>query len=152
MAHDAPTPDLLTRLHEDMKTAMKAGDREKLTTIRMLLSEARTADLQKPPTTPEKMIEAHYKRLRKSREEYQRLDKPDEVAALDREIAIAEQYVPKQASPGETNALVDAFLAENPDFTSGDVGRATGLFMKQHGGSVDPKAANARIREVLGGR
>lgn len=152
MPHDAPHPDLITRLQADMKSAMKAGEKERLGTIRMLLSEARSADLQKPPSTPEKMVEAHYKRLKKGREEYERLGKADEVAGLDREIALTENYVPRQASSGEANALVDQFLADHADFGPSDVGRATGLFMKANAGTVDPGAANARIRAVLSGR
>ena len=144
--------DLISRLQADMKTALKAGEKEKLGVIRMLLAEAKNADLQKPPSTPQKMVEAHYKRLKKSREEYEKLGKPDEVAQLDREITVVEAYVPRQASAGDTANLVDAFLAEHPEFTGGDVGRATGQFMKANGGNVDPAAANARIRQVLSSR
>ena len=140
---------LIDRLTADMKAAMKAGDKPRLGTIRMLLSEARTADLQKPPSTPEKMVAAHHKRLVKAREEYEKLGKSEEVAGLDAEIAVADEYVPKPAGGGETASLVDAFLAEHAEFGKGDVGRATGMFMKQHGGAVDAAAANARMREVL---
>ena len=143
---------LIDRLTADMKAAMKGGDKPRLSTIRMLLSEARTADLQKPPSTPEKMVAAHYKRLVKAREEYEKLGKSEEVTGLDTEIAVAEEYVPQQAAGGETAALVDAFLAEHAEFAKSDVGRATGMFMKKNGGSVDAAAANARIREVLSGR
>lgn len=144
-----PEPDLITRLQNDMKAALKAGEKERLAAVRMMLAEARNADLQKPPTTPAKMVEAHYKRLKKGREEYGRLNKPAEVAQLGRELAIVEEYVPKAASSEETNQLVDAFLAEHPDLTAGDAGRATGMFMKQHAGAVDPGAASTRIREML---
>ena len=145
-------PDLITRLQTDMKAAMKSGEKERLTVIRMLLSEAKNADLQKPPSTPQKMVEAHYKRLRKGREEYERLGKTAEVEQLDRELAIMEAYVPKAASPGETGRLVEAFLAEHPELTAADAGRATGMFMKQHAAQADPAAASAQIRERLAGR
>lgn len=144
--------DLTTRLQTDMRAAMKAGQKDRLSTIRMLLSEAKNADLQKPPSTPQKMVEAHGKRLRKAREEYERLGKPDEVAKLTAELAVVDEYLPKQASGEETARLVDAFLAEHPELKSADVGRATGMFMKQHAGSVDPAAASARIRGRLGSR
>ena len=146
---------LIDRLTADMKTAMKSGDKPRLGTIRMLLSEARAADLQRPPSTPEKMVALHHKKLVKAREEYEKLAKPDEVAGLDAEIAVAEAYLPRQVPAAETLSLVDAFLAEHADFGKGDVGRATGMFMKQHGasgGAVDAGAANSRIREVLSAR
>ena len=144
-----PEDELIRRLQSDLKAALKAGEKERLSAVRMLLSEANTADLQRPPSTPQKMIEAHYKRLKKGREEYERLGKTAEVAQFDRELAIIEDYVPKAASPEETARLVDAFLAEHPELTAADAGRATGMFMKQHAGAADAAAASARIREGL---
>ena len=143
---------LTDRLTTDMKAAMKSGDKPRLSVIRMLLAEARNADLQKPPTTPEKMVAAHHKRLVKAREEYAKLGKAEEVSNLDTEIAVVEEYVPKAAGGEETAGLVDAFLAEHAEFGVGDVGRATGMFMKQHAGAADAASANARIREVLSSR
>lgn len=147
-----PDSDLITRLQSDMKTALKAGERSRLDAIRMMLSEAKNADLQKPPSTPQKMVEAHAKRLRKSREEYEKLGKPEEVAKLDAELAVVSAYLPKQASPEETARLVEAFLADHPDLTAADAGRATGLFMKQHAGHADPATASAKLREGLARR
>ena len=147
-----PDNDLISRLQNDMMLAMKAGDRPRLDAIRMMLSEAKNADLQKPPSTPEKMVEAHAKRLRKGREEYERLGKPEEVAKLEQELAVVSEYLPKQASAEETAKLVDSFLAEHPELTAADAGRATGLFMKQHAGRVEPGMASARIREGLAQR
>lgn len=144
--------DLITRLQNDMKLAMKAGDKDRLSAIRMMLAEAKNADLQRPPSTPQKMVEAHQKRLRKSREEYERLGKADEVAKLDAELKVVEGYLPKQASAEQTAALVEAFLAAHPELTAADAGRATGMFMKEHAGRADPAAASAHIREALRGR
>ena len=147
-----PDPDLITQLQNDMRVALKAGQRSRLDAIRMMLSEAKNADLQKPPSTPEKMVEAHAKRLKKSREEYEKLGKPEEVAKLDAELAVVAEYLPKQASPEETAKLVQAFLAEHPELTAADAGRATGMFMKQHAGQANPAVASAKLREGLAGR
>ena len=78
--------DLISRLQSDMQAAMKAGQKDRVSTLRMLLSEAKNADLQKPPSTPAKMVEGHARRLRKAREEYEKLGKADEVAKLSAEI------------------------------------------------------------------
>ena len=145
--------DLIARLQSDMQAAMKAGRKARVSTLRMLLSEAKNADLQKPPSTPAKMVEAHARRLRKAREEYERLGKADEVAKLSAEIATAEEYLPKQASADETARLVDAFLAAHPELKAADAGRAMGMFMKEHGGAgVDPAAASGLLREKLQSR
>ena len=143
--------DLLTRLQEDMKSAMKAGEKERLSVIRMLLSDVRNIDLAPKPTTAEDAVAAYAKKLRKAQEEFQKLGKTAEVAKLKSEIEIAESYLPKKASPDETARLVEAFLAKN-SFTEKQVGQAMGAFMKAHGPQVDAATANQLLRQKLAGR
>ncbi len=140
--------DLPTRLHEDMKAAMKAGDKDRLSVIRMLLSDVRNIDLDPRKPTAEQAVEAYAKRLRKSHEEFQKLGKAAEVAKLQAEIAVAEEYLPKKASREETERLVDAFLAANT-FTAQQLGQAMGAFMKQHGGTVDAGRVNQILKAKL---
>ena len=140
--------DLATRLHEDMKAAMKAGDKDRLSVIRMMLSDVRNIDLDPKKPTAEQAVEAYAKRLRKSQEEFQKLGKADEVAKLQAEIAVAEEYLPKKASREETERLVDAFLASN-SFTAKQMGQAMGAFMKQHGGNVDAGTVNQILKAKL---
>ena len=58
---------------------------------------------------------------------------------------------PKKASAGDTEKLVDDFLAKN-SFTEKDFGRAMGAFMKAHGGQVDPGQANQLLKSKLAGK
>src|SRR3569623_885056 len=127
--------DLQTRLQDDMKSALKAGEKDRLGVIRMLLSDVKNRYLMPNKPSAEQVVEAYAKKLRKSVEEYQKLGKAEEVDKLKQEIAIAAAYLPKKASAEETEKLVDAFLAANP-FTEIQVGQATGAFMKAHGGQV----------------
>jgi uncharacterized protein len=140
--------DLLTRLTEDMKTALKSGQKDRLQVIRMMLSDVKNIDLDPRKPTAEQAVEAYAKKLRKSREEYQKLGKTGEVAKLDAEIAVADEYLPKKASQEDTEKLVDAFLAANT-FTPKDMGKAMGAFMKQHGGNVDAGTANQLLKAKL---
>ena len=141
--------DLLSKLQEDMKLAMKAGQKDRLSVIRMLLSDVKNIDLMPNKPTAEQVVEAYGKKLRKSVEEYQKLGRGEEVAQLQKELAVVEHYLPKKASPEETQKLVDAFLA-NGSFNPKQVGQAMGTFMKQYGSTVDPALANAAIRKKLG--
>ncbi len=140
--------DLATRLHEDMKAAMKAGQKDRLSVIRMMLSDVRNIDLDPKKPTAEQAVEAYAKRLRKSQEEFQKLGKADEVAKLQAEIAVAEEYLPKKASREDTERLVDAFLASN-SFTAKQMGQAMGAFMKQSGGNVDAGTVNQILKAKL---
>src|SRR5438094_87467 len=115
--------ELLPRLQEDMKAAMKSGDKNRLMVIRMLLSDVKNIDLAPKPITAEETIAAYAKKLRKSQEEYQRLGKPEEVEKLKYEIGVVEEYLPKKASREETEKLVDQFLASH-SFTAKQFGQA----------------------------
>ena len=143
--------DLQTRLTEDMKAALKAGQKDRLAVIRMLLSDVKNIDLMPHKPTAEQAVEAYSKKLKKGVEEYERLGKPDEAGRLRSEIAIVEEYLPKKASAADTEKLVDEFLAAN-NFTEKDFGRAMGAFMKAHGGSVDAGQANQLLKKKLAGK
>src|SRR6204780_2335794 len=105
--------ELLERLQEDMKVAMKSGQKDRLSVIRMLLSDVKNIDLAAKPTTAEEAVAAYGKKLRKSLEEYERIGKAEEVAKLRFEIGVVEEYLPKRASTEDTERLVAQFLAQN---------------------------------------
>ena len=143
--------DLLTRLTEDMKMAMRSGDKGRLGVIHMLLNDVKNIDLAPKPTTAEQAVEAYAKKLRKSMEEYQKLNKPAEVAKLEEELKVVQEYVPQKASAGETEKLLDEFLNRNP-FTEKEFGRAMGAFMKEHPGKFDPAIVSAELKKKLAGK
>ena len=76
---------LLARLQEDMKTAMKTGQKERLSVLRMLISDVKNIDLAPKKISEEETVAAYGKKLRKSMEEYEKLNKADEVAQLKKE-------------------------------------------------------------------
>src|ERR1700692_508759 len=119
--------DLLTKLTEDMKTALKAGQKERLGVIRMLLSDVKNIDLAPKPTTAEEAVASYGKKLRKSMEEYEKLGKPEEVAKLKFELSVVDEYLPKKASTGDTEKLVAEFL-NGKQFTEKQFGQAMGAF------------------------
>src|SRR6266487_2752656 len=71
------TMDLLNRLTQDMKAAMKSGQKDRLGVIRMMLSDVKNIDLMPNKPTAEQVVEAYAKKLRKGAEEYEKLGKPD---------------------------------------------------------------------------
>jgi uncharacterized protein len=143
--------DLQTRLQEDMKAALKAGQKDRLSVIRMMLSDVKNIDLAPKPTTAEEAVASYGKKLRKSVEEFEKLGKPEEVKKLRYEISVVEEYLPKKASTEQTETLVKEFLAKNT-FTEKQFGQAMGAFMKAHGSKVDPGVANQLLRKGLAGK
>ena len=142
---------VLAKLQEDMKAAMKSGQKERLQVIRMLISDVKNIDLAPKKLTEEETIAAYAKKLRKGAEEYEKLGKAAEVAQFKAELAIVEEYLPKKASAEDTDKLVEAFLAQNA-FTEKQMGQAMGQFVKAHGATVDPALANASIKKRLTGK
>jgi uncharacterized protein len=143
--------ELQQRLEQDMRSAMKAGQRDRLGVIRMLLNEVKNADLAAKPTTPGDAVEAYAKRLRKSREEYEKLGKTPEVQKLNEELAVVEEFLPKKASAEETERRVDEFLSDK-SFGEKQFGQAMGQFMKQHGQDMDAAAVSQILRRKLAGK
>jgi uncharacterized protein len=143
--------DLQTRLQEDMKAALKGGDKPRLGVIRMLLSDVKNIDLAPKKTTAEEAVAAYAKKLRKSMEEYEKYGKHDEVTKLKYEIGVTEEYLPKKAGAGETEAVLDKFLVEHP-FTEKQFGQAMGTFLKAHGGQMDPAVVSALLKKKLAGK
>lgn len=117
----------------------------------MLLSDVKVIDMNPAKPTEQQVVEAYAKKLRKSMEEYQKLGKTAEVTALQAEILIVDEYLPKKLSAEETTKLVEAFLSENA-FTEKDAGKATGMFMKKHGSEVDAGLASGMVRQKLAGK
>ncbi len=143
--------ELPERLTQDMKAAMKSGLKERLSVIRMLLSDVRNVDLMPNKPTPEQAVAASAKKLRKSAEEYEKYGKTAEVQQIRSEIAIVEEYLPKKASPEDTARLVEEFLAKNT-FTEKQLGQAMGAFMKQHGANVEAGQVNQLMKQKLAGK
>jgi len=143
--------NLRERLQEDMKSAMKSGQKDRLGVIRMLLNDVKNVDLAPKPTTAEEAVAAYGKKLKKSVEEYERLGKTAEVQKLKFEISVVDEYLPQKASSGDTERLVNEFLARNA-FTEKQFGQAMGAFMRENGGSVDPALANQLLRKALTGK
>ena len=139
------------RLTEDMKAAMKSGQKDRLGVIRMMLSDVKNIDLMPNKPTAEQVVDAYARKLRKGVEEYERLGKPDEAGLLRQEIEIVEEYLPQKASAGDAEKLVDELLAKN-SFTEKQFGQAMGAFMKAHGGAVDAGQVNQLLKKKLAGK
>ncbi len=143
--------DLQTRLSQDMKAALKAGEKARLGVIRMLLNDVKNVDLMPGKPSPEQAVAAYAKKLSKAVEEYEKLGKQPEAEQFRTELAIVEQYLPKKASSDDTARLVEEFLSKH-NFTEKDFGRAMGALMKEHGQNVDAAAANQMLKQKLAGK
>ncbi len=143
--------ELLARLQEDMKAAMKSGAKDRLGVIRMLISDVKNIDIMPSKPTAQQVVEAYGKKLRKSLDEYEKLGLKDQAEKLKFEIGVVDEYLPKKASEEETAKLVEEFLAGNA-FTEKQFGQAMGAFMKAHAAAVDAATVSRLIKARLAGK
>ena len=119
----------------------------------MILADIKIADTSGKPKDQIDYVEVvrgYCKKLKKSREEYEKLHLPEKVKELDGEIAIVEEYLPKQLSDDEMKKIVNETIETNT-FTAKDMGTAMKLIMSKHGSAVDGKKVQTYLRERLKG-
>ncbi|MEN9529323.1 MAG: hypothetical protein RI932_1196 [Pseudomonadota bacterium] len=139
------------RLTEDMKKAMKEGDKELLGVVRMVLNEIKNAeinDLKEPGRVRSEaevvqIIASYQKQLIKSMAEYP----ADRQAPLKAELALVERYLPKALSGAELESYINDFLGKTSE-------RTFGLLMKglqaELVGRVDGKSLSETLKKILG--
>src|SRR5205823_11640512 len=113
-----------------MITAMKAGDKNRTQVLRMVLSEIKRVEADKPDADPQAAVSAYAKTLRKTMAEMERLNQPERVAQLKSEIAVVEEYLPQQMEDAALEKVVADTLSGMGPLTAKDSGRAMGAVMK----------------------
>src|SRR5262245_66086431 len=106
------------RLEQDMKTALKAGDSTRLSTLRMMRSQLlleRKKSITKTSLTDDEVIAvlgAYAKKLRESATEYEKLGRPTEAEAIRGEAKLVQEYLPAQLTEDEAREIVRQVVAE----------------------------------------
>lgn len=143
--------DMKERITEDLKVSMKAQNKLRTSVLRMILADIKIADTSGKPKDQidyGEVVRGYYKKLNKTREEYERLNLPDKVKELNAEIAIVEEYLPKQLSDDEIKRIVHEVIETNK-FTAREMGAAMKLIMGKYGGVADGKKVQMYLKEKL---
>ncbi|MEJ1160408.1 GatB/YqeY domain-containing protein [Prosthecomicrobium sp. N25] len=148
------------RLNDDLKAAMKAGDKAKVSTLRMITSAVKDKDIASrggaaAGTIPDAEIVELMTKLIKSREESARLydegGRPELAAAERAEIAIIRDYLPRQMDPAEVDAAVRAIVTEVGAASVKDMGKVMSALKERYAGRMDMGKAGAVVKAVLAG-
>ncbi|MCW6659537.1 GatB/YqeY domain-containing protein [Aerococcaceae bacterium NML191292] len=141
------------RINEDVKTAMKAKDKETLKVIRMLKAALQKEQLEHvEPLTAEQeltIITREMKQRKDSLAEFMKAERQDLVEAVQAEIVIVEHYLPKQLSPEEITAAVQTIITEL-NATKADFGVVMSKAMTQLKGQADGQVVNQTVKSLLG--
>jgi uncharacterized protein YqeY len=142
-----------SRIEQDLKSAMKSGDKRRVATLRLLLSTLKNEKIQAQRDLTAEEVEAVLRRSVKQRkdsiEQYGRGGRQDLVDAETEELAILEGYLPKGLSEAEIEAALQDVIREKGFSSSKDVGLAMKELMARHRGRVDGKHAQEIARRLL---
>jgi uncharacterized protein YqeY len=143
---------LKTDVQNQMIAAMKGGDKHRTSVLRMVLSEIKRIEADKPDADPQGAVNAYAKTLRKTMAEMEKLNQPERVAALQSELKIVDEFLPRQMDDAALETIVSQTLAGLPGLTRKDAGRAMGAVMKTvaaTGASADPAKVKAIVEAKL---
>jgi uncharacterized protein len=142
------------RVESDLKAAMKAGERERLATLRMLVAEIDNERIRRGSAVDEEafvpLVRRGIKQRHEAAEQYRRGGREESAAKEEREAEILGAYLPQQAADAEVRAAVERLVAEQGLSGPADMGRVMGAMMKHFGARADGSTVNRIAREVLG--
>jgi uncharacterized protein YqeY len=136
------------RIKGDVATAMKAGQRDRVTALRLVLSELQKAE--KDGDSDElAVLRRERKRRREAETAYRDAGRDDLAAGEAFEARAIEAYLPAELSDEELDALVAAALAETGAEGPRDMGKAIKHVMAAAGGRADGRRVSTKVKEAL---
>jgi len=144
---------LKDRITEDMKTAMRAKDSARLSTIRLLLAAIKQKEVDERVTVDDGQVLAIVEKLIKQRrdsiEQFQRANRQDLVEQESFELSALAGYQPEQASPEELAAAVDQAIAATGAAGPSDMGKVMAVLKPKLAGRADMAAVSALVKARL---
>jgi uncharacterized protein YqeY len=150
---------LKDRIGEAIKTAMKSKDKLRLETVRSIKKVLLEKEVSVRPSGQEQLTEAQElevlaqlaKQRRESIEQYRQAGREDLASKEAQELAIIEEYLPKQLSDQELSAALDLIIARVGATTAKDMGKVMGPAMQEFKGKADGKKVQELVKAKLSG-
>jgi uncharacterized protein len=139
---------LLSQIQDDVKGAMKAGERERVHALRLIVNELQKAAKENGGDEVE-VLQRERKRRLEAAEAYRDGGAADRAEAEEREAEIIGSYMPEQVSDEELNAIVGDAVAESGATSPKEMGQVMALVMPQVKGRADGKRVSAVAKEKL---
>jgi uncharacterized protein len=146
---------LKERITEDMKTAMRSGEKDRLAVIRLLQAAIKQREVDERITLDDAQVTSVLEKMIKQRREsvvaFEKGARADLVAKENAEIAVLQPYLPAQLSDAELDALIAEAIASTGAASIKDMGKVMGIVKSKAAGKADMGAVGARIKSKLGG-
>jgi uncharacterized protein YqeY len=146
---------LKARITEDMKAAMRSGEKDRLSCIRMLQAGIKQREVDERIELDDvqvlSVIDKMIKQRRESVAQFEAGKRADLVAKESAEIALLTQYLPAQLGDAELDAMIKEAIAATGAASMKDMGKVMGVLKAKAQGRTDIGALSARIKSLLGG-
>jgi uncharacterized protein YqeY len=146
---------LKERITEDMKTAMRSGEKDRLAVIRLLQAAIKQREVDERITLDDAQVTAVLEKMIKQRKEsvvaFEKGNRADLVAKENAEITVLQPYLPAQLSDAELDAIIAEAISSTGAASIKDMGKVMGVVKSKAAGKADMGAVGARIKAKLGG-
>lgn len=145
------------KINDDLKTAMKAGDKDRVGTLRLINAAIKSADIEARPSGKDKISDSDIlsvlakmvKQRRDSIEQYVAGGRQDLADKEQSEIAVIEGYLPQQMSEDEAKAAIAAIIKETGATGPKEMGKVMAALKAKYAGQMDFGKASALTKELL---
>lgn len=141
------------QIQEDMKTAMRAQDKERLATIRLILAALKQREVDERIVLTDEQVLAVLDKMQKQRREsitqFEAANRQDLVKKEVDEIAIIQGYLPEQLSPAEVDSMIDAAIKETGALSVRDMGKVMGILKPLIQGRADVATVSNQVKDRL---
>jgi uncharacterized protein len=146
---------LKERITEDMKTAMRAKDSERLATIRMIQAAIKQIEVDERIALDDARVLSVVEKMIKTRKEaivqFQAGGRADLVDKENKEVALLQAYLPEQLSDADLDAIIAAAVTESGAASIKDMGKVMAIVKAKAQGRADMGAVSGKIKAKLGG-
>jgi uncharacterized protein len=144
---------LKDRVQEDMKTAMRAGEKQRLGTVRLIMAAIKQREVDERVLLDDAQVLAVLEKMGKQRREsitqFEAGGRADLVAKENAELAIISAYLPTALGDAELDALIRAAMAETGASSIKDMGKVMASIKSKAQGRADMASVGARIKALL---
>jgi uncharacterized protein YqeY len=146
---------LKQRITDDMKAAMRGGEKDRLAVIRLILAAIKQREVDERIELDEAQTLAVLQKMLKQRRDsivqYDAAGRVDLADVERAEMAVIEAYLPAKLSEAEVDALIDAAITQTGASSPRDMGKVVAAVKQQAAGRADMAQVSARIKARLGG-
>jgi uncharacterized protein YqeY len=143
------------RLAAETKAAMKSQAKQRLSALRLISAALQQADIAARAPIAAQDIPALLQRMIKQRREslavYEKAGRTEQAQQEAAEIAVIEEFLPKQMSEAEAKAAIAAAVKEVGAASPKEMGKVMGLLKERYAGRMDFGKASGQVKEILSG-